>query len=57
VNADSCIKCSRSKQSEMKTAGHRLCGLLCAEIVEHVWNSDSAIGMSVIKTGFNVSCC
>jgi hypothetical protein len=36
VSADSCSECSRSKQSEMKTAGNSLYGLLCAEIVIHV---------------------
>jgi hypothetical protein len=57
VSADSCSEGSRSKRSEMKTAGNRLCEDCCEPRLLYMWNSDSAIGMSVIKTGCNVSCC
>jgi hypothetical protein len=52
VSADSCSEGSRSKQLDMKTAGNRLRVDCCVQrLLSYVRHSDSAIGMSVIKTG------
>jgi hypothetical protein len=55
VSADSCSECSRNTQLEMlemKTAGNRRVDC-CEPRLLNVWNSNSAIGMSVTKSGCN----